>query len=76
MEFGRYTEVGNYWDKKGENEIDIIALSDLDKVAPVAEVKRNPARIYLAILRAKAATLQDRLSGYRSNIEAFSLTDM
>jgi AAA+ ATPase superfamily predicted ATPase len=76
MESERYTEIGNYWDRKGENEIDIIALSDLDKVALVAEVKRNPARIDLAILRAKAAALQDKLSGYQLEYRGLSLADM
>jgi len=28
----RVTEIGSYWDSKGENEIDIVALNDLDKI--------------------------------------------
>ncbi|MBD8983900.1 MAG: hypothetical protein EGR83_17970 [Bacteroides cellulosilyticus] len=36
------TQVGNYWDTKGENEIDLITLNDFEKSGGVAEVKRNP----------------------------------
>jgi len=38
---GRITEIGNYWDSRGENEIDIVALNQLDKVAILSEVKRD-----------------------------------
>lgn len=34
----RITGIGSYWDNKGENEIDVIAINDLDKTAFVAEV--------------------------------------
>lgn len=40
----RITGIGSYWDNKGENEIDVIAINDLDKTAIVAEVKRNLKR--------------------------------
>ena len=43
----RITGIGSYWDNKGENEIDVIAINDLDKTAIVAEVKRNPKKIDL-----------------------------
>jgi len=39
------TTVGNYWDNRGENEIDLIALNDFNKRATIAEVKRNPKKI-------------------------------
>ena len=38
------THIGNYWDNKGENEIDIIALNDQEKKALIVEVKRNPKK--------------------------------
>lgn len=27
-ESGRYTRIGRYWDRKGENEIDLIAVNE------------------------------------------------
>lgn len=41
IESGQYTQVGNYWDRKGENEIDIILINDVRKQISIGEVKRN-----------------------------------
>lgn len=71
----RVTSIGSYWDSKGENEIDLIALSDLDKAAIVAEVKRNPGKIDLEILKAKASTIKE-LSKYKVELRGMSLEDM
>ncbi|MDR2109125.1 MAG: ATP-binding protein [Coriobacteriales bacterium] len=76
MEKGRFTEVGSYWDRKGENELDLIALSSLDKKALVAEVKRNASRIDLAILKAKAQTLQSELARLKVEYRGLSMEDM
>jgi hypothetical protein len=72
----RVTAIGGYWDKKGENEIDIIALSGLDKTALVAEVKRNPKKISLSLLAAKAESLRKELSPYKVELKGLSLADM
>ena len=72
----RFTEVGSYWDNKGENEIDLIALNDLDRTALVAEVKRNPAKINLQTLARKAETLRKELAKYRMELQGLSLEDM
>ncbi len=71
----RITSIGSYWDNKGENEIDIIALNDLDKTAIVAEVKRNPNKIDLSILRSKAATVKE-LAKYLVEFKGLSLENM
>lgn len=36
-----FTRVGRYWDRQGENEIDLILADDDSKTAYVVEVKRN-----------------------------------
>ena len=76
MAQGRFTEVGNFWDNKGGNEIDLIALNDLDKTALVAEVKRNPKKINLQTLARKAEALRRELAKYRVELRGFSLEDM
>lgn len=50
LEEERITAVGQYWDRKGHNEIDLIALNSIDKTAVVAEVKRNPERYKSEVL--------------------------
>ena len=43
-ETGRYTRIGGYWDRKGENEIDLIAVNEIEKIAEIYEIKRNSKR--------------------------------
>ena len=57
METGLYTTVGNWWNRKGENEIDMIALNEFDHTGVAAEIKRNPDKISLRILEDKIAAL-------------------
>jgi AAA+ ATPase superfamily predicted ATPase len=72
----RVTNVGNYWDQKGENEIDLIALNDLDKTAIVAEVKRNPKKIDMHLLHTKAHSIKKELTKYQVDIRGLSMDDM
>ncbi len=52
---GLFTAVGPWWDKKGENEIDLVALNSTEKRIVFAEVKLNPAKIHLEELKKKAS---------------------
>lgn len=36
-----FTRVGSWWDRRGENEIDIVAENELEQTALYVEVKRN-----------------------------------
>lgn len=51
---GEYTRIGSWHDRKGENEIDIIAADELEKKVTFFEVKRQAKDVDLSILRAKA----------------------
>jgi AAA+ ATPase superfamily predicted ATPase len=72
----RITAIGSYWDNKGENEIDLIALNDLDKTAIVAEVKRNPKKIDMTLLQAKADSIKKELAKYELELRGLSTNDM
>jgi len=50
----RFTRIGSYWDRKGETEIDLIAINELEKYAEFIEVKRNPTQINIEKLREKS----------------------
>ncbi len=76
MEEERVTSVGNYWDRKGQNEIDLIALNDIDKTAIVAEIKRQRKKFNPAELASKAATLNKELSKYNVTQIGLSMDDM
>lgn len=76
VEEERVTMIGRYWDNKGLNEIDLIALNDLDKTAIIAEVKRNPKKIDLNLLQAKVDFIKKELSKYKVLLKSLSLEDM
>jgi AAA+ ATPase superfamily predicted ATPase len=70
------TNIGSYWDSKGENEIDLIALNDLDNTALVGEVKRNPKKIDITALAVKANSIKKELAKYRVELKGLSLEDI
>lgn len=77
METGAYTMVGNWWDRKGENEIDLIALNEFDHTGIVAEVKRNPDKLNPVELQRKTEMLPASDFGrYNLTQQAFSIKDM
>ena len=76
MEEERVTLVGNYWDRKGMNEIDMIALNDIDKTAVVAEVKRQRRKLNPAELAEKVVTLDKELAQYKVRQIGLSMEDM
>jgi len=48
-ETGNYTHIGSWWNRKGENEIDIIAADDIEKRVTFYEVKRQEDEIDMAL---------------------------
>jgi hypothetical protein len=52
-ESGKYTILGRWWDRKGENEIDLIAANEIDKTAEIYEIKRQRRNINIANLDEK-----------------------
>lgn len=71
-----YSDVQSYWDRKGENEIDIIAVNDFEKRLLIGEVKRNKERINLHILENKATEIARKYADYQIEYKGFSLEDM
>jgi len=74
-QFGR---IGGYWDAKGHNEIDIVAINDLDKEILIAEVKRRQKRYSEAKLIEKSHSLLKKLNlnGYKIVYRGFSLDNL
>ena len=54
----KWTRTGRWWDRRGENEIDLIALNDLTGKAVIAEIKRNADKIDMRALAGKAAAFE------------------
>lgn len=75
-ETGRYNEVTNYWERGGRNEIDLVAVNDLDHEIVIAEVKRNARRISIAALEQKAVNISLKRHGWNISYLPLSLEDM
>ena len=75
-ESNEYSDIQGYWDNKGENEIDLIAVNDMEKRIVIGEVKRNAKRISLPLLERKAENIIKKHSSYQIEFRGFSLEDM
>lgn len=76
METGNYTMVGNWWDRNGVNEIDMIALNEFEHQGIVAEIKRNPNKINVSTLEEKMLALPNEFGNYQLTTMALSIEDM
>jgi len=72
----RFSEIGNYWNKKGEDEIDIIAVNDFEKTIKFYEVKRNKKRISLHTLEEKSKEIAKKYHNYSIEYLGLALEDM
>ena len=54
-ESGEWTRIGRWWDRKGENEFDLLAENELTGVRRVFEIKRKKKLIDLNRVREKIA---------------------
>ncbi|MDR0514519.1 MAG: hypothetical protein LBG81_05090, partial [Coriobacteriaceae bacterium] len=72
----RYSRIGKWWDNKGGNELDIVALNEEEKHADVFEVKLSPKRLCTGNLPHKATRLLEQLKGYKVTYGGLSIDDM
>lgn len=75
-ETGNYTEIGSWWNRKGEDEIDLVAIDEINKQAVIAEIKRNRKNIRMELLHQKALALQKKLQGYDIIYKGLDMEDM
>jgi Holliday junction resolvase-like predicted endonuclease len=73
---GYYNKIGTYWEKSNQNEIDIVAVNDLEKYILFAEVKRQQSNINLELLKKKSLKLTHKFNGYKFFYKGFSLQDI
>lgn len=77
-ESGQFNRIGGYWDNKGEHEIDIVAINDLEKRLLVVEVKRQSKRFLPERLAANTEHLLQKLhcQGYQIEQRCFALDNL
>ena len=78
-ETGNYTRLGYWHDRKGENEIDIIAEDEVDNKIEFIEVKRQAKNFDEEILRGKVESFMNAVgsfNGYEIIYRGLSIEDM
>ena len=78
-ESGKYTRLGYWHDRKGENEIDIIAEDEIDDKIEFIEVKRQAKNFDENILKAKSELFLKAVgtfNGYEIIYRGLSIEDM
>ena len=79
VESGAFTRMGRWWDRKGENEIDLITENELTDHATFYEVKRQEDEISLGVLKQKAEVFLQathQFKGYKISYKGLSMEDM
>ena len=71
----KYNHIGSHWERSGQNEIDIVAIDDINKIILAAEVKTNEHRNKQSRLEYRAEFLQKYYPGYEINCILLSLKD-
>lgn len=71
----QYNRVGKYWERDGMNEIDIVAIDDLNKRLLLCEVKRSTKRNSKEKLIARSQALVSTYRNYETTYLTLSLED-
>lgn len=71
-----FTEIGSYWSKDNQNEIDIVAINEVENTVTFAEVKLNKRKISIPILKEKSKIILSQLPNYSPTYLALSLEDL
>lgn len=72
----KFTLIGRWWDRKGENEIDMIAANELEQYVEICEVKRNRKNIDMAVLERKYKQMLTTVNLFNSYSTKFQGLDM
>jgi uncharacterized protein len=79
IEEGNITKIGGYWDRKGETEIDLIVVNELEKRALFVEIKRKTENISIEKLVENSVLFRKatgELKDYNFEFKGYSLSDM
>lgn len=79
IESENYTLIGRWWNRKGENEIDMVASNEFDKKVEIYEIKRNRKNIEFTVLEEKVKTMQTAVNlfnGYDIETKGLDMQDM
>lgn len=79
MESGQFTRLGRWWDRKGENEIDLITEDELTDSVTFYEIKRQKDEISMGVLKQKAEVMlrtTKKFKEYKISYKGLSMDNM
>ena len=71
-----FTSIGSYWERNNQNEIDIVAIDDIDKKVLICEVKLSEKRLDYNALVLKSQKLVQEYKGYEIEYSLLSMKDI
>ncbi len=71
-----YTSIGNYWERGNQNEIEIVAVDEIDKKILLCEVKLSKKRLNYEELVKKSVKLLAKYKTYDVEYRLLSLEDI
>ncbi len=71
-----YTQIGSYWERGNKNEIDIVAIDDIEKTITFCEVKIAKKRLNRNDLIVKSQKLIQKYNTYRIEYKLLSIEDI
>jgi len=71
-----YTHIGNYWERGNQNEIDIVAVDEIDKKLLLCEVKLSAKRLNRDELVRKSVKILQKYKGYEVEYRLLSVEDI
>lgn len=79
IEERRYSRIGGWWDRKGENEIDLVCENEFSDIIDLYEVKRDSRRIGIGLLKKKGEAFfakNPHLATRKRTFAGLSIEDM
>lgn len=71
-----YGEIGTYWERGNQNEIDLVAINEMEKKVEISEIKMNKNKISIPKLKDKSEKLIMKYQDYEIEYEGLSLEDI
>ena len=71
-----YTSIGNYWERGNQNEIDIVAVDEIDKKLLLCEVKLSAKRLNRDELVRKSVNILQKFKGYEVEYRLLCVDDI
>lgn len=75
-ETGKFNQIGSYWERDNQNEIDVIAINDLEKCILIAETKINKSKISIRNLEKKSLALLKHYPNYTPTFLSLGIQDI